>query len=654
MSDTILSSRWIVYYEADNRQQRLARDTTVSPTTIDTVNQVYTALQDLFDGYQQMDDGTPIKAITPTNYNIGMISAGDDDPWFIDQESTEYLKGGSLQTVSWARIVDSNTGIVRINYTETTPLISTDIGKTIVMTTDGDSGTILDFNSTALEIFIRPADESAGNSFDNTPTSNGAFTITSGTGVGNQSGAATTGEYLFTNLSSDGLTSLQDNTTLNVYQDGYRVTSYKDTIDWWNFGNIDILVPVKKDGYFIDEGFLTVTARRANSSYWYFIVDASAGGKNPIPLSAGIDFNDRDGVRQMVITTGGTAEPQVDEIIQDVSDSTIQGVITSVSGANPNVTLQYYLIGDPLNDFSVTTGALLGQDSGFTATAVDPTDVNGGATSLTITFGAVLADVNNDTTNEPYSITLDCGTNPLLSVYKATKNLTKTGSLSTSNTDGIEGQQYLGSDYRISYTTLNSGPLSEGTTVTQQTSGATGTVVAHHTGLKILVLRNSRGTFDNTNQIDDDFSSANVTGPTSVPITPNPASPFGQFAGGKFFTAPGVLLTNVLGSEANNYELTDDTGTIVSAPLSVSFELTGLISNSEVRIYNVSTGLEIDGTDSSGTTFSHNYVFSTNISIYVVIFHLSYREIRLTGLELTDTTQSIPIQQQIDRVYSNP
>lgn len=648
---SVLNDRWNLYVE----QRRIYRNTAIQPSVADTVNALYTEIEDVFDGYQYMKFGTPITADTPSVYNIGLLGTGDVDPWFIDQTSTEYLASGSVQTVGWTRVQGSNTGIIRMKYTESTPLVESDIGKIIVMTTDGDNGIILDYNSDKLEMFIRPADSSIGNSFDNSPTSNGAFTITSGTGTGNQNGLPTTGEYLYTNISSVGLTSLQANTTLNVYQDGYKVVPYKGSSNWWDYGDIDILVPVVKESQAIDSGLLLVTARRANSLYSHFISNALGGGKNPIPLAANIDFNDIDGTRQMVLTTGATAAAQVGEIIQDDSNSSIQGVITSVSGTNPNVTIQYYLIGDPQTDFSSLTGSFTGQTSGFTATAVDPTDVSAATyTGVTINFGATTADVDEDSTNELYSITIDCDGYSLLEVYQRTKYLTRTGETSTIYTDGIEGQQYIGSDYRITYTTLTNGPLPEGTTVTQLNTGASGTVVAHHTSDNIIILRNSKGTFNDTDQISDDNSSANVTGVVCETISTNPASPFGVYAGGSFFPAPGVLLTNVDAQEVNNYQLIDDTGVVRAAPTQVSFTLTGLVSNSEVRIYNTSDGSEIAGSDSTGTSFSYNYVYSTNINIYVVIFHLSYKEIRLTGLTLSNVNQSIPIQQNIDRVYSNP
>lgn len=589
MSDTILSTRWVVYYDADNRQKRVARDTAVTPTVTDTVNALYSALQDLFDELNQMDDGVPMSAQTPKAYTIGIVDPGDADPWYIDQESTEYLTGGAITSASWARVEGTNTGIVRMDYTETIALIASDIGKTIVMTTDGDSGTILDYNdqTTPKSMVIRPDSNAAANSFDNSPTADGAFTITTGTGTGTQlNGAATTGEWLYSNITSTGLTALQSNTTLAVFQNGAGVTSFKNTTDWWGFGDIDLLIPVKKDDTLIDEGFLTVVAKRPKTTHSFFISDTSAGGSNPIPLSAGNDLDDTGGHRQMIITTGATAEPLVGDLIQDDTDATIQGIITAVSGTNPNVTLEYYLIGDPLNDFTGATGALTGTPSGFTATAVAPSDINGAvAGGITVTHANTGVDVTQDGTAERYSVTVDCNSLVFTDVYDRLKYLTRRGETTTAATDGIEGQQYLGIDYRIAYTTL-SGTIAEGLVVTQQNTLATGTVVAHHLTEKILTLRNSRGTFNDTDQIDEGAN--NVTGPTSTAITPVAASPFGTYPGqGTFFFAPGVVPINVNSGEVNNYSVTDDTGTVRVEPTSVSVSIGNTRALDRIGVYRL-------------------------------------------------------------------
>lgn len=116
--------------------------------------------------------------------------------------------------------------------------------------------------------------------------------------------------------------------------------------------------------------------------------------------------------------------------------------------------------------------------------------------------------------------------------------------------------------------------------------------------------------------------------------------------------AAGVWLSN-RGAGTVAYMTADDGSTYVP-PVQYTFSLTGLQSNTEVRIYKTSDNTLVAGTESSGASFSYNYTYVSDIGVYIVIFHLSYKDIRLTGLTLSNSSQSIPIQQQIDRVYSNP
>jgi hypothetical protein len=161
MSATILSGDWTIYYLDENRQKRLKYSG--SGTTY-TVNQLYSALQDHFDELTQLDDGTPMSAQTPTEYTIGIIDSGDNDPWFIDKTSVEYLTGGAIKTASWLRAETTNTGIIKLTV-DNTNIVSGDIGETITGDTDSDSGTLLDVYGTGSgsELWVRPDSSAAAN-----------------------------------------------------------------------------------------------------------------------------------------------------------------------------------------------------------------------------------------------------------------------------------------------------------------------------------------------------------------------------------------------------------------------------------------------------------------------------------------------------------
>lgn len=612
MSDTVLGGDFTIYYSSENRQKRIVW--TGSATGTRTVNELYSALQDLFDELTQLDDGTPMSAQTPTEYTVGIIDSGDTDPWFIDDTSVEHLTGGAIQTSLWKRTTGSNTGIVRFNYTVGggTDLVNADIGKTITHSVGGDSGTLLWFTSDGANgtMWVRPDSSAAANDWDSTGTN---VNVTGGTGASlSQDAAATTGEALWANVFSLG--TIEDNTHLYIEQNGALLIESDDRLtagssDWWSDGHIDITVKVKSEDTEIDEAVIVVFARQATKTYSYFETDLSSGGRNPIPLQTGDDLSNTPGTRQMVLTTA-SADFTVGEIIQDDSDATIQGIVTSNSGTAPNITLQYYLIGDPLNDFTGATGGFTGQTSSSTGTAVAPTDVNAATyTDINITHGSnETFDIDEDGTTENYSIVIDCNNRALSQVYEYCQFVTMRGETDTTETDGLAGHFYRGSDYRLNYNALT-GTVSEGAEVTQVTSGATGTVVSHNLTDDIIILRNSRGTFNTTNNVEVDGSNyVTMTGGTATAITPIAAAPMGTFLGGVFFCAPGVVLQNVPAADATNFQLTNDgtdggAPTVTNPPNKVTLSVTNLRATDRVAVYRLASG-SIEKTEYSGTAMS--------------------------------------------------
>jgi hypothetical protein len=122
-----------------------------------------------------------------------------------------------------------------------------------------------------------------------------------------------------------------------------------------------------------------------------------------------------------------------------------------------------------------------------------------------------------------------------------------------------------------------------------------------------------------------------------------------SYLGQILYTEPGVFIENFAGSDLNNVVFKDVNGVEVSYPLSVSFELTGLVPNSEVRIYRDSDMTEIAGIENSTTTFSYVYEYSSDIDVYVVVHNVDYEYINI-NTTLGSSPTSIPIQQQFDRV----
>jgi len=600
MSDQILNGDFTVYYEVENRQKRIVWTGSSGGTR--TVNELYSALQDLFDELTQLDDGTPMSAQTPTEYTIGIIDAGDDDPWFIDRTSVEHLTGGALKTSGWKRVTGSNTGIVRVPYSVGggTDFATSDIGKT-VNHTDGDSGTLLDFKSDGSSgvAWIRPADETSSNDWDST---SGTISVSGGTGSVTQSAASDTGESLWANIYSIG--TIEDFTHIYVYQDGSYLTKYKDSsADWWVDGHIDILVNVKEcdttTGTNHPLGYLTVFARQYSKTYDHFQTNVASGGRNPIPLATGVDLNAQEGYRKFTGSSGSGTFNIGNYIYvgSNWASATKRGVITAVGGTTSAPEITYYLIGD-LTDFSNgdSVKEYTGEaDGDATCTAGTPSDVGpANLTGVSISHGSdETFDINEDGTTENYSIVIDCGNQDLADVYQWSQYITRRGGLTTGDTDGIEGEQYIGSDYRVYYTSLT-GTISEGDTVTQDTTGAQGVVVAHNTTDKILILRNSYAPFDSSKAFDNSHTirvdgSNYVTGVTCSAIAPIKAAPFGTFAGGTWFCAPGVVLDNVLASQINSFQLVDDDGNVITAPTKVSVTVGNTRAGDRIAVFRLTS-----------------------------------------------------------------
>ena len=579
-------------------------DSDTSKSAVSTIKSLYLAVMDRMDEQTEMSDSNPMTADTPTEYNIGKLGAGASDAWFIDKDSVEHLSGGALKTTGWKRVEGTNTGIIRVECNNTN-IVEADIGYTIVSDTDGDSGTLLDVKGTGTgsELWIRPDDDTAGNSFDESPTASDGLTCNTHTAT--QEEPSTTGEMQWSNIYNTGIATLSTGTHQYIYHDDDasgtefddRVERYKTAgEDWWEDGTFDILLLVADQSSdlttrstFIDQGYAAVFARQYATTYSYYIVDLFAGGRNPIPLETGNDLNNDTGY--WTATTGNHSTTfTVGEEINDDSTGLKRGIITA---AVEDTSITYYLIGDPQTNLS-NGDAITGETSGCTAT-LSGAPTAAGPAAITGTPGITFTsdnshDVDADDTNEYYSIIIDCGStqNQLANMYEWTKYITRNGGTTTTNTDGIEGEQYIGIEAVITYSSMT-GTVSEGDTVTGDTSGAIGTVVAIHTGITKFTLRNIRGTFqtgEDAYLTDGVHEFVNLTAVNSItPIKPNP---FGVFAGGKWFLAQGIAFDNRPSADANNYSaISDEDLTIYEEPTSITVAMSNTRQEDKVAIFRL-------------------------------------------------------------------
>ena len=593
MSDTILGGDFTIYWLDENRQKHIEWTGTATGTR--TVNELYSAMANLQDEATTGDDATFMSAETPTEYTIGLIDANDSEPAYIQYEAVQHLTGGAIKTSGWTRTPGSATGIVVVPVTNSTnTIVTADVGSDITHA-DGDSGTLLEVltpNGTTDYLVIRPDSSAAANNFDST-----SGTLTCNANTATQTAASKTGEQVWANLFN--VTPIEADTHVYMYQGAVadasraRISDINDsTQDWWAEGSFDRLIYIRDftsaSNPIIDGGRITAFARKANTLYDSFEVSTSttSGGRNPVPLSAAADLNHTTGYRSITLS-GDSGNFTVGDEIQDDSNGA-RGIITLITGTTPTRTLHYYIIGDPQTDFD--GGAITNNDDTGAATGSSAPTNQGPALATwftsnsfpTITHANTTFDVDDDGTAEFYGITIDCNQNPLTEVYEWLQHVTRNGETGTTATDGIEGEQYVGPTVYLAYSGTVTGTVSEGSDVTQATSGATGIVVSHDTTNKVLLLRDTRGTFNTTNVVTDNDAGGTFT-PNSAAVTfnANKQSPFGSLAGGRFFGARGVLLSDYLSSDENNFQLIDAPGDTKQRPIAISLSVSNLVGTDE-------------------------------------------------------------------------
>ena len=570
-----------------------------------TMNQIYSAMQTLQDESATIDDGTCFSAETPTEYTTGIIDQGDNDPWYVQHRLMEKVTGGALKSASWTRATGTNTGIVCVAVSSTSQtIVQGDEGKLINNPTTGDDGTLLEFidnGGSTHYLIIRPDTNAAGDDFDGTT---GTLVVAGGGTASTITAGATTGEQIWANIYTIG--TVEDSVHMYIYQGQALTTDARDRVfswnsstdDWYGNGHIDTVVALNDitDATWstIDGGYLNVFARQGGDAYASFEVanSTTSGGRNPIPLQTAADADTAHGT-QKISFTGAVSGTFTDGEVISQAGSLARGIIdvtnsTLTSGGE----IVYFPITNAANGGIIgtmnNTGVITGADSGATATSNgNPADDGAadaawfsGTGAPTISITAALADIDNDTVDEYYGISIDCNQNRLSEVYQWVKYITGytqgTGGVIDTAESGVYGEEFIGGTAALTYTGGTTPTnIVEGESVTQAVSGATGVVLSHDTTNKKVLLRSTRGTFD-SNTVNADDDSSTWTTVTSRNFAAKTASPLGTFAGGTFFGARGVLLTDYHADDANLFTLTDIDGGTYERPTSLSFVITNL------------------------------------------------------------------------------
>lgn len=111
-------------------------------------------------------------------------------------------------------------------------------------------------------------------------------------------------------------------------------------------------------------------------------------------------------------------------------------------------------------------------------------------------------------------------------------------------------------------------------------------------------------------------------------------------SGGTFTTAAQITVTAVSSGVITAANIT--TAGSYTVPPDTPASLTG----------GTGSGATINPVITGSLTYQYNY--SVDTPIVVVVFHLDFKDLRLTTLSLLNSNQSIPVNQIVDRVYENP
>jgi len=543
-----------------------------------TVNELYSYLQDVFDEPEQMDDPIPMSAQTPTQYTILY-------PWFIDYKSLKALYSGSLQSSDWSHA--STNGITLIYWASgsTTAPTDTEIGEVCTQATSGATGVILKVDATRTAgggggvVWIR---NTSTTQFD---TSNNITSTTTDFDP-DGAGSVNSGEAVWSNVYSVG--TVQADTEIYVGQEddylgGTTIPKLTQIVSWWDSdtdftastlgvssGHFDVLIATKEGGVWIDDlnagssGRLAVFARQGDTVYSHFEF-LGAVGNFVVPFaSTGFDIN-QEGFYRMTTTDHGNGYT-VGEIITGAT--TGKARITNLFSST---TIDYVLVGIDQADFG-DTDLITGEDSTQTATRITgaATDING-------------------------AVAIDCNNQPLANVYQHVMYLTRRGAtagiLPGPGSTTEQGQFYRGAGDAYIETNAEGVALTEGQTVIGSSSSAEAELVAYYWSGAVgyLIVTNVKGSFTSADTITDEGTGSVSASTNQSNLVDVNAAPFGSFAGGRFFVARGVVLTNVPAADNNNWQTSDVTGGAFQPPTTISITFAGLESGDRATIFEVAT-----------------------------------------------------------------
>lgn len=537
-----------------------------------TVNQLYSWLMDTFDEQGAMDDTVPMSAQTPSAYSI-------INNWFIDDLSVKYLTGGAItQTRD-----DNNINLLTHQVSGYVNCVKSDITKQVVWDAS-DHGPLLAYDNTRRVWWVRTADSIGAPE---------ACTINGGTGEGTATAEDKTGSDLFANIYTLG--TIETYTDVYIYQAGSKITS------WWNFNHVDVLVKVSEFGTEIDSAVITIYGRVYTDLYDFYEIDLTAGGRNAVPLATADDIDN------------ATAVATILNLMDVILIMHVNGTISFTGGAG---------------DSPVKHKVIRGQTSDATAfilnvaTPFELASIEGGPFNAAETI-EICEEIRFDAQTSQFSVgdNIDNGDSATATVRRVVQDPQEVGTegiLYVTNVTGtwsdddpieVGVTQYAtmnGTIQTNTFTATTNGAQAFADTVDRDLDNGNGlvpynviidcngqTVANVYELVKALTRRTSSIQAYPTNGVDtiyayngEFYQKADTT---YAQI--KKASPYGTFAGGKYFGARGIWLEDMHGDDSEDYSLTDADNTLQSPPTSSSITVTAMIVNTDRCFIAESTGV---------------------------------------------------------------
>jgi len=296
-----------------------------SGTTVYTVTEFYSWIQNLMDEPAYLSYEAPIKYNTPTSFT--MLNG-----WFIDNgdgsNALQYLKGGSIDTLGYDTI-DDPVYMLDLNNDGATyaAFIAGDKDKTF-RDDATNVGPVLAYKNNwpvtnEGRVWVRDT-----RAVPATIADNSVCDVDTGTGAGWAEGASVNGDETYTNLYTIADFPGSPNPQVYVYQNNWKTGTSERISEWsglsnFDRGTIDILIPVKLGGSLIDSGLVRVRVRQTGDTFTFVDADLSSGSRTPVSTETGKD--------SVNITTGehymfydGATSPSIStgDVIQDISTGT--------------------------------------------------------------------------------------------------------------------------------------------------------------------------------------------------------------------------------------------------------------------------------------------------------------------------------------------